>query len=438
MRLRHTLLFTLSALAVSFLTPATAEAQFTKRLKKAAESAVKDETVRQVDRIVEDAVACAFDDPGCVEQAERDGKPVVYTDADGNILTDSEGQPVTDRDQAAQMAGGPESGTATPPGGGRPGEGVWSNYDFVRGDEILFADDFTDDRVGNFPQRLEFGRGNMEIVEWEGGRYLRSTSDSHFFVVLPDPLPEKFTIEFDYFQGTGHFISALVTDADQLEHDQNNMVRAYHTGALFQLGNRTGVGGASDALTMTKRTTEGMTAIRIQVDGSYAKMYTDEVRVANIPNAAIERGNRLAFFVNGAQDRPAYVGNIVIAGGGRDLYDALTTEGRFATYGILFDTNSANLRPESTGTLREIGEMLQDHEDLRLRIEGHTDAEGSDEHNLRLSGERAQAVVDYLVEEFDIAADRLAADGLGESVPVGDNATASGRQQNRRVELVVD
>ena len=81
--------------------------------------------------------------------------------------------------------------------------------------------------------------------------------------------------------------------------------------------------------------------------------------------------------------------------------------------------------------------MLQARGDLALIIEGHTDSEGDAEYNLDLSERRAAAVVRYLIEAYGISSDRLAAEGLGESAPVGDNSTAEGRQQNRRVELVV-
>ncbi len=145
----------------------------------------------------------------------------------------------------------------------------------------------------------------------------------------------------------------------------------------------------------------------------------------------------MRFRVTANQNYPAYVGNIQIAAGGGDLYDKLSTEGRVTTRGILFDFNSDRLRAESTPTLREIGEMLQNHGDMSLLIEGHTDSEGDDSYNQELSQRRAQAVVAYLVSEYGIAAERLAAEGFGESMPVADNATPEGRQQNRRVELVV-
>ena len=76
--------------------------------------------------------------------------------------------------------------------------------------------------------------------------------------------------------------------------------------------------------------------------------------------------------------------------------------------------------------------MLAGHPDLRLGIEGHTDATGDDAHNADLSVRRARSVVAYLVEH-GIAANRLEASGKGETAPIGDNATPAGRQQNRRV-----
>ena len=130
------------------------------------------------------------------------------------------------------------------------------------------------------------------------------------------------------------------------------------------------------------------------------------------------------------------IGPVRIATGGRDLYESLTRDGRVATQGILFSTNSDVIRPESTPTLKEIGEMLRAHPELQLQIEGHTDSDGDDAYNLELSGRRAAAVRIYLVEAFGIDAGRLETSGFGESKPAADNATPEGRQQNRRVELV--
>jgi outer membrane protein OmpA-like peptidoglycan-associated protein len=140
-------------------------------------------------------------------------------------------------------------------------------------------------------------------------------------------------------------------------------------------------------------------------------------------------------YMNGS-DNPIYIGPIRIAGGGRDLYDRLAKDGRIATQGILFATNSDRLRPESTPTLEEIGTMLKDHPELRIAIEGHTDSDGEDAYNQTLSEKRAAAVKAYLIATYGIQDSRLRTAGFGESKPVEDNATPEGKQQNRRVELV--
>lgn len=109
--------------------------------------------------------------------------------------------------------------------------------------------------------------------------------------------------------------------------------------------------------------------------------------------------------------------------------------GRARVYSLLFDFGSDKLRPESQAVLDEIGEVLGRHPEWKLLIEGHTDAVGSDASNLDLSKRRAAAAVKGLGER-GVAAERLRSDGFGEERPVADNASPTGRAQNRRVELV--
>ncbi|MEO1631253.1 MAG: OmpA family protein, partial [Bacteroidota bacterium] len=117
------------------------------------------------------------------------------------------------------------------------------------------------------------------------------------------------------------------------------------------------------------------------------------------------------------------------------LYEQLQADGRVALGGLLFDTGSATLRPESTPTLQDLMRTLERNPDLRLRIEGHTDNTGNAQANQRLSQDRADAVRAYLTGE-GIDASRLETQGLGDANPVADNGTPEGRQTNRRVEIV--
>jgi outer membrane protein OmpA-like peptidoglycan-associated protein len=103
---------------------------------------------------------------------------------------------------------------------------------------------------------------------------------------------------------------------------------------------------------------------------------------------------------------------------------------------VLFDTGSATLKPGAREKLARVAGILASHPDLTIEIEGHTDSVGGDDYNQRLSERRAESVRAYLVQQ-KIPPAAVDAEGFGESRPVASNATAAGRQQNRRVELVV-
>lgn len=103
---------------------------------------------------------------------------------------------------------------------------------------------------------------------------------------------------------------------------------------------------------------------------------------------------------------------------------------------VLFDFNKYTLKPEAREKLAKVSGILLSYPDLKLQIEGYTDNIGSDEYNQKLSEERADAVRDYLTSQ-SVAAANITASGYGKSSPIADNSSASGRAQNRRVQLVV-
>lgn len=104
--------------------------------------------------------------------------------------------------------------------------------------------------------------------------------------------------------------------------------------------------------------------------------------------------------------------------------------------GVSFESNSDRLLPGTEMLLEEVAATLRRHPDLEIVVAGHTDSDGSAEHNLSLSARRAGTVRDFLISA-GVAAGNLTAVGFGESEPVADNATAAGKSQNRRVELRV-
>jgi outer membrane protein OmpA-like peptidoglycan-associated protein len=110
--------------------------------------------------------------------------------------------------------------------------------------------------------------------------------------------------------------------------------------------------------------------------------------------------------------------------------------GKIAIYGINFDFNKSNIKPESRPVLDEIGKFLKDNPSVKLSIVGHTDSIGGADFNMRLSQARAIAVVNDLVSVYGIEPARLASQGAGLAKPVAPNDTDEGRAKNRRVELV--
>ncbi|HEX3047341.1 MAG TPA: OmpA family protein [Bacillota bacterium] len=118
------------------------------------------------------------------------------------------------------------------------------------------------------------------------------------------------------------------------------------------------------------------------------------------------------------------------------LASSLKETGKVALYGIYFDTGKSEVKPESEPSLKEIAKLLQTDPKLKLYVVGHTDNAGTFDYNIKLSKDRADAVVKALVTRYGITASRLQSFGAGPVAPVESNQTEEGRAKNRRVELV--
>lgn len=118
-----------------------------------------------------------------------------------------------------------------------------------------------------------------------------------------------------------------------------------------------------------------------------------------------------------------------------EMAKALTDTGKIDIYGIYFDTDKTELKPESKSTLEEVAKLLNADPSLKLEVAGHTDNTGGAAHNLQLSSGRATAVVNALVATYGIDRARLQAKGYGDSRPVAPNDSEQNRAKNRRVEL---
>jgi OmpA-OmpF porin, OOP family len=119
-----------------------------------------------------------------------------------------------------------------------------------------------------------------------------------------------------------------------------------------------------------------------------------------------------------------------------EMAQTIASTGRIALYGIYFDFNKTDLKPESDPTLEQIAKLLKETSALKLLVVGHTDNVGSFSFNTDLSQRRAAAVVTALATRYGISKDRLTPVGVAFASPVASNKTEEGRAKNRRVELV--
>jgi outer membrane protein OmpA-like peptidoglycan-associated protein len=326
---------------------------------------------------------------------------------------------------------GAAGAAATP----RPGEGAWANYDFVPGSRVLFADDFTAETVGNFPRRLTHKGGAAEVVEWQGRRWLSSAGQDAFVINLPEVLPQQFTMEFD-LTGAGNGM-VVYFDGRSAPHERGSADGGEHLAFGSDFAALNGPTRTGSSANTGRDTKKEVVRARIMADGEYVKVFINERRVVNVPNAKLGRTKQIYVGMYGwSAEAPRMIGDVRIAAGGRKLYDAIAEKGRVATQGILFATGSDALLPESTPTLKEIAQMLTEHAELKLAIEGHTDNVGVAATNQKLSEARAAAVRQALVDTYRIDGERLVAQGFGATKPAAANATAEGRAANRRVELV--
>jgi outer membrane protein OmpA-like peptidoglycan-associated protein len=429
--LRKATTLALLSLVAGLAAPLPVEAQLG-GLRRAAQRAVENEVNKKVTTVVGEATACAIGNRECVDEARRRDEKVVIVDDDGKVITDEAGNPVTD----------PASAEATLEG---PGQGRWANYDYLRGGRPIFNTRWNVEdtenppalrpnpavRVGRIPGNIEFVQGNIQIIQLEGMNTAEFTTETVFRVPLSEPLTEDFSLEFTvdlalpnafvyvYFEP----FAELGVTTRQYERHYLNLYRA---GGIYQHFER--VSGTDQMWSLSNQ----LTPVKFQVDDGYAILYVDGERVAQVPNFVHAVGSSvIEFEVNANQNNPAYIRDIRVDYGVDDPYEAFAESGEYTTRSIYFDFNSSKLRPESTPELERIRGMLEQYGQPVI-IEGHTDAVGADDVNLRLSQERAEAVRSYLVGK-GVAAGRIEAVGKGEAEPIADNETDDGRQLNRRV-----
>lgn len=364
---------------------------------------------------------------------------------------------------------GPSGGTATASAsGGTSGEADWKTYskfDFVPGDKILVVEDFSQDAIGDFPDKWNTNStGEVQTIQGMDGKWFSVSKRGLFLPEFITTLPDNFTLQFDlvcspnFGRGSGNFAVSFDVvpnpgkDFTHLGHGVplNRAFLYFQPNAAFNHGQAGFQLFSDDDARMNNQIDEtewvgpvmqrNVCKISIWWQRQRLRVYMNELKIWDLPRAfdADKKYNTVLFSLTddlNATDRMLF-GNIRLAVGAPDTRNKLITEGKFSTTGILFASNSAVVKPESYGTLKDIADVLKDEPTLKVMIVGHTDNDGDAAQNLILSHKRADAVKDQLVNQFGIDASRLQTDGKGSTQPVAPNTTPAGKLQNRRVEFI--
>lgn len=419
---------------------------FINRLGNAAKNAAKNAVERNVTNKVEEGVDKAFD-PN-LNKKKDDGEPASET-------REPEQNAPEERNETAAAAT-----PATPQK--KASAIVWNNYDFVAGDEIIFDDNLENEKMGEFPSQMDLFQGNVQIVTVDGIKCINS-EDGIFTPFFKKPyLTDEFTIEFDIYMydnetygknhpdigvGINHYEIILATSDDFHQYDGNE------TGIFLNISACEDFSNVHDPVIIDyqwdvpnggnrregsfryelKDTYNGFHHVAISFNKRACKIYFDEQRVANIPNAIAPKWVQF----HGSYNYPGlyFWKNFRIAKGAVPLYDRLQNEGKIVTYGITFDLGKATIKNESMGEINRIKSIMDNDPELKFEVQGHCDNTGSATVNDKLSQQRAEAIVAKLVE-LGISKDRLTAVGKGSHNPIADNATEEGRAKNRRVEFI--
>ncbi|MDZ7613796.1 MAG: OmpA family protein [Flavobacteriaceae bacterium] len=326
---------------------------------------------------------------------------------------------------------------------------TYSKFDFVPGEKVIFYDDFTEGNIGDFPiQWNTTGSGEVVTNNLFEGRWFNITNGRGATVLdQPITLPENYTIEFevvpqkDQDDGDNVAWSFSVVSTSKPKDIDYGLARPGDAAIRFEFAYNTyyythyrdGSPELSGNTDKIKLLADKKYKISIWVQKERIRLYVDETKVFDLPKAMSKnyKYNMVRF------DRGTTMfTNFRIATGLPDMRNKLMTEGKLVTYGIYFDVNKDIVKPESYGTLKEIAAILNEVPDVKVKIIGHTDADGADAANLDLSKRRAASVKAELAKSFGVNAERLETDGLGESKPVAPNDTPVNKALNRRVEFI--
>jgi outer membrane protein OmpA-like peptidoglycan-associated protein len=370
-----------------------------------------------------------------------------------------------------------ETNSTTPPSGPSSNKSNASNSEtdysqykgssFIPGKNVLFFEDFATARLGTgsanwhmyeYDPSADFERPNVRTIQAASGNWLKMPRKGFVFPNSFKNLPEHFTIEYDLYADPNkmnemeggfkvnfiatenrqdfsvHFPSEPAIRLDVHPHGSTEVV--YISASTEYNGNLT----REEMVLFEKVYNSGWNSgrvnrVSVSRNGKQVALYLNGKEMLNLANGLPKKANYSLIFDTNLWGDGMYVSNIRIAGDVPNAVRDLSAAGKFVTNAIYFDVNSSRIKPESWATLNNTAQAIKTTSG-NILIVGHTDSDGADDANLKLSQSRAASVKNALVKEFGIDASRLITDGKGEVQPVTSNNTASGKAQNRRVEFI--
>lgn len=396
-------------------------AQFLNRLIDSAKKSAEDAIEQQVNKKVEEGIDKAFN-PEVPEKEQQEQQQ------------QEEAEP---QQQAAQRQ--PQAQAPTP-ASTKTLESAYAKSDFVPGDEIMFEDDLVGEQMGEFPSKWDLLEGNAEIASVNGKTVINLTDISTEIMPLmknqKNYLTEAFTLEFDFLGGSDEksIYCDYIIHLKNIEGEDVATINLNGTASGWAYTSWiTASGEQRETRSAAPAKEEELNHVALSFNKRALKVYLNGSRIVNIPNCA--RPQYFTLQRSGWEDHRNLITNVRLCKGAVPLYNRLITDGKIITYAITFDIGKANIKLESMTEINRIAQLMKDNGDLKFEVQGHTDNTGTVAGNQKLSEQRAQAIVNKLVE-MGIAANRLSAKGMGQSAPLADNSTDEGRAKNRRVEFV--
>jgi outer membrane protein OmpA-like peptidoglycan-associated protein len=329
---------------------------------------------------------------------------------------------------------------------------VYSKFDFVPGSTILYYDNFEKDNIGEAPMGwITTNSAELVKIERLDGNWVKmsSTSSRHIVRNKKQSWGNNFTIEFDILIVKSGYdprlVINLINTSGKMVSDESILLENKSVLTFESIIVPDGKSRLSLVSKEGNTISDNMNGdlpysntvpvhISICVQGKRFRMWWNEKKLYDLAIINEEYlPNQFGFTFGSVGGSDFYVNNIRVA---KDIPDtrAKFEQGKVVS-NLLFNTGTSNLKPESMGALLDISKILKEVSSP-VKIIGHTDSDGEDALNQKLSQERSETVKAVLVKQFGIDGSKLNTEGRGEAQPIADNKTAEGKAQNRRVEFI--